>query len=71
VGVLKCCGVQGSLRNVTATALACSTASTTATGAAAATAATYTTPATTATGTCYDVAKRIGYLSAQSNTAVP
>ena len=64
-------GVHGSVRNVTATALACSTAPTTATGAAAAIAAANTTPATTAAGTCNDVAKRIGYLSAQSNTAVP
>ena len=63
-------GVLGSVRNVTATALARSTAPTAATGAAAAAAA-YTAPATTAAGTCNDVAKRIGYLSAQSNTAVP
>jgi hypothetical protein len=66
---LKGRGVKGSVRNVTATALACSAAPTTATGAAAA--AAYTTPATTAAGTCDYVAKRIGYLSAQSNTAVP
>jgi hypothetical protein len=68
---LKGRGVQGSVRNVTTTALARSTAPATATGAAAATAAAYTTPATTAAGTCDDVAKRIGNLSAQSDTAVP
>lgn len=64
-------GVQGSVRNVTATALACPTAPTTTTDAAATAAAAYTTPATTAAGTCDDVAKRIGNLSAQSDTAVP
>ena len=51
--ILKGRGVQGSVRNITATAAA------------------YTTPAAAAAGTCDDVAKRIGYLSAQSNTAVP